>query len=102
MDALNQFFFRGYPDTAQHAPRHLAEQGLDQVEPGTMRGGERKAETPRYRLQVGLRFPRDMGRMIVQQQANRSLRGVGGIELMQEGNEITAFVAVADNFRHLA
>jgi len=54
MDALNQFFFRGYPDAPQHAPRHLAEEGLDQVEPGTMRGGEYKPETPRHRLQVGL------------------------------------------------
>ena len=33
MDAINQFLFAGDADTAQHAARHFAEHGLDDVEP---------------------------------------------------------------------
>ena len=40
--------------------------------------------------------------MIVQQQANHRPGGVAGIELLQEGNEVAAFVGLADDFDHLA
>jgi hypothetical protein len=60
---------------AQHGARCFGEKTLDEVEPGTVFGGEHKGEAAvRLSGQPGLGLPRDVRRVIVQDDLDRRLR----------------------------
>jgi hypothetical protein len=97
VDSLDEFLFALHPDLPEHAARHLAEPILHQIEPGTMLGNEDERKALRPTCQVALRLLRDMGGVIVQNQAQRRGGGIGRIQLFQELNEVLALVRLADN-----
>src|SRR5262249_58246416 len=77
-DALLQLVCRVDTDVAEYGARRFGEKTLDEVEPGTVFGGEHKGEAAvRLSGQPGLGLPRDMRRVIVQNDLDRR-RGWAG------------------------
>jgi hypothetical protein len=87
-DSLLEFGFRSHPDATQDRSRHLREEALDQVEPGTMLWREDEAEAALAlcgKPRVGL-F-RHACRMIVQNDLDRGIGRVGRVELLEKADE---------------
>ena len=76
MDAINEFLFGRDPDTAQHAARHSAEHGFNDVEPGAVFWREDEFEIGWVKTQPALCLFGNVRRVVVQQQANAGLRRV--------------------------
>src|SRR6059058_2348104 len=75
----------------------LGEEALDEVEPGAVLGRERKVEAAcRSRVEPGSGFPRDVCGMIVEDQLDRGAGRVGGIEKLEEFDELAAAMAISD------
>ena len=56
MDAIDQLLFAADSNTAEHASRHLAEQGFNDVQPRAMLGRKDKLKTLWVKFQPGLSF----------------------------------------------
>src|SRR5438046_8183638 len=96
-DALLEFVFRGHADVAQDRPGELGEEALDEVEPRAVLGRERKLEAPGSScVEPGSGFSRDVRGMIVEDQLDRGAGRIGGIEQLEEFDELAAAVAVPD------
>ena len=81
----------------------LGEEALDEVEPGAVLGRELKVEAAcRSCVEPGSGFPRDVCRMIVEDQLDRSAGRIGGIEKLEEFDELAAAVAISDERVDLA
>src|SRR6516165_8493355 len=88
MDTL-QFVCRVDTDVAEHGARRFGEKTLDEVEPGTVFGSEHKGEAAvRLSGQPGLGLPRDVRRVIVQNDLNRRCGWVGRVENFEELDEL--------------
>src|SRR5258707_15571 len=75
----------------------LGEESLDQVEPGAVLGREGKFETTvRLGGEPGLRLLGDVSRVIVEDQLDRGVGRIGGVEEFQELDELAAAMAVPD------
>ena len=86
-----------HPDLPEHAARHLAEHILHQIKPRTVLGNEDEQKALRPTRQVALRLLRDVGGVIVENEAQRRGRRIGGIQLFQELNEVLALMRLADD-----
>ena len=73
MDAVDEFLFGGDADLAQHGARHFTEEILHQIQPGSRAcRNEQNEVKPLWPCrQISLSLPRDVGRMVVQNQAQR-------------------------------
>lgn len=84
-DPLFEFGFRSHPDAAQDRARHLREEALDQVEPGAVLWREDEAEAA---LTLGgepfVGFLGHVRRMIVQDDLDRRIGRISGVELLGE------------------
>src|SRR5208282_4001081 len=81
----------------QEGTGELGEEALDQVEPGAVFGCESEREAAsRLSGKPSRRFLRDMGRMIVEDQLDRSIGRIGGVEKLQELDELAAAMAILD------
>ena len=82
---------------------NLEKEALDEVEPGAVLGreGEREA-TGWLDGKPGLGFFGDMRRMVVEDQLDRHVGRVSGIEKLEEFDELAAAVAVFDQSVDLA
>lgn len=84
-------------DVAEHRARHLGEEALDQIEPGAVLGRAHEGEPVR-----GLgRDPSfglfgDVGRVVVEDDFDRSVGRIGSIKLFEEAYELARAVAVFD------
>ena len=96
MDPIDQLLLGGDADASEHSTGHFAEQILHQVEPRTVRGHKYEYEALRHGVQIGTRFPGDMGGMVIQQQADLLVRRVLAVQLPEEADEVGALVRVAD------
>ena len=93
-DSLLELVFGGDPAVAQHGARHLREEALDEIEPGAVLRGEDEGEAP---LGLGgepsCGFLGNVGRVIVEDELDRGRRRIGGVELLQEGDELARTVS---------
>ena len=81
----------------------LGEEALDEVEPGAMLGREGELEAasracgrPRFS------FPRDMSRMIVEDELDGGTGGISDVEKLEEFDELSAAMAIPDKSVDLA
>ena len=81
---------------AQHRVGELGEEALDQVEPRAVlrREGELEA-SGRLGIEPGPGFLRDVRGVIVEDQLNRGVGRIGGIEKLEEFDELSAAMAVS-------
>ena len=88
---------------AQDGAGELREEALDQVEPGAVLGREGKVEAAwRPGVEPGSGFPRNVCGMIVEDQLDRGAGRIGGIEKLEEFDELAAAVALPDERVDLA
>ena len=81
----------------QDGAGELGEEALDEVEPGAVLGREGKVEAAcRSGVEPSSGFPRDVRGMIVEDQLDRGAGRIGGIEQLEEFDELTAAVAIFD------
>src|SRR5215813_12232569 len=100
-DALLQLVCGVDTDVAEHGAGCFGEKPLDEVEPGTVFGGEHKREAAvRLSGQPGLGLPRDMRRVIVQNDLDRRRRWVGRVENFEELDELATAMAILDERVH--
>src|SRR5512145_695465 len=95
-DAVLELFFGGDPDVTQHRAGEFGEEALDEVEPGAVGWREGELETARLCSEPSLGFFGDVGGMIVQDQPNRSVSRVGGIDELKELDELAAAMPLLD------
>src|ERR1019366_7702273 len=75
---------------------HLAEESFNDVEPGAVLGCEYVLESVRIYCQKGSRFFGDVLGMVVQDDPDRAIRRVPGIEVRQESFEFYAAMTAFD------
>ena len=81
----------------------LGKEALDEVEPGAVLGRERKVEAAcRSCVEPSSGFPRDVCGMIVEDQLDRGAGRIGGIEKLEEFDELAAAVVISDESVDLA
>ena len=97
VDAINQLLLARHADTTQHGPRHFAEHGFYDVEPGTMFGREHELESLRMQTQPSSCLFGNVRRVVVEQEANPGLRRIALIQFVQQGDEVHAGVVIADD-----
>ena len=96
-DAVLEFLFGCDADVSQDGAGKLGEEALDQVQPGAVRGREGELEAARRSSsEPGFCLLGDVGGMIVEDQTDRRMDRIGGIDELQKLDELTATVAVLD------
>ena len=96
-DPILEFLFGCDADMAQHGSRQLGEEALDEIEPGAVLGGEGELEATRGLLgEPSLGLLGDVRGMIVEDQLDRCVRRIGGVDQLEELDELAAAVAVLD------
>ncbi len=98
MDAVDEFLFASDPDAPQHAARHFAEHGFNDIEPRAMFWREDEFESVRVKTEPALRLFGNMRGVIVEQEANAGLERVDLVQFSQQHDEVCAGVPVPDNF----
>src|ERR1700731_79212 len=90
-------------DVAQHRAGELGEEALDEIEPGAVLGCEGEFEAAgRLIGEPNLGLLGDVCGMIVEDQLDRSMGRIGGIDELEEFDEFAAAVAVLDESVNLA
>src|SRR5208337_654229 len=88
---------------AQDRAGELGEEAFDEIEPGAVLGREDEFEAPGRLLgEPSLGLLGDVRGMIVEDQLNRRVGRIGGVEELEEFNEFAAAVAVLDESVDLA
>src|SRR5246127_5376199 len=88
---------------AQDGAGELREEAFDQVEPGAVLGREGKVEGAwRPGVEPGSGFPRNVCGMVVEDQLDRGAGRIGGIEKLEEFDELATAVAIPDERVDLA
>jgi hypothetical protein len=77
-DAVGEFLFGCDADVAQDGARELGEEAFDQVQPGAVLGRESELDATRSGGEPCIRLFGDVGGMIVEDQADRGVRRIGG------------------------
>ena len=94
-DAVLEFLFGCDADMAQHGAGELGEKALDEVEPGTMLGRESEFEAAGgLNGEPSLGLFGDVRRMIVEDQLDRRMGRIGGIEELEKFDEFATAMAV--------
>src|SRR5271157_4636817 len=102
-DAVLELLFGCDSDVAQDGAGELGEETLDEIEPGAVLGREDELEsTGRLLGEPSLGLFGDVRRMIVEDQLDRRMARIGGVEELEEFNEFAAAVAVLDEGVDLA
>ena len=101
-DAILEFLFGCDADVAQDGAGELGEEAFDQVQPGAVLGREGELEAARSGGEPCIRLFGDVGGMIVEDQADRRVRRIGGIDQLEKVDELAAAVAVLDQSMDLA
>jgi hypothetical protein len=83
MDAINQLLLAFDADTPQHAARHFAEHGFNDVQPGAMLRREDKLKSLRMKTEPALRLFGNVRRVVVKQEANAGLRRIALVKFTQ-------------------
>ena len=96
-DAILEFLFGCDTDMAQHRTGEFGEEALDEIEPGTVLGRESEFEAAgRLFGEPSLGLLGDVRRMIVEDQLDRRVGRIGGIDKLEEFDEFAAAVAILD------
>ena len=83
-DSLAQFLRRGDADVAEHGAGELGEEALDEIEPGAVLGREYEGEASFGSLgEPSPGFLGFVGGVIVENDLDRGLRRVGGVERLR-------------------
>jgi hypothetical protein len=96
-DAILEFLFGYDTDVTQDGTDEFGEEALDEIEPGAVLGSEGEFETVRGLLgepRPGLLG--DVCGMIVEDQLDRSVGWIGGVEKLEEFDEFAAAMAILD------
>ena len=102
-DAVLELLFGCDTNVAQDGAGELGEETLDEIEPGAVLGREGEFELTGRRLgEPSLGLLGDLRRMIVEDQLDRCVGRIRGIEELEELNEFAAAVAVLDEGVDLA
>ena len=102
-DSLFQFGLGCHPDMTEQRPRHLGEEAFDKIEPRAMLRREHKAEATLWLgRQPSLRLLRNVRGMIVEDQFDGGLSGIGGVEPLEEADELARAMTILDTGMHLA
>src|SRR5271166_301320 len=102
-DALLEFLFGCDSNVAQHGACELGEEALDEIEPGAVLGGEGEFEAAGGLLgEPSFGFLGNVRGMIVEDQLDRRMGRIGGVEKLEEFNEFAAAVTVLDQSVNLA
>ena len=96
-DAVLEFLLGCDADVAQHRAGELGEEALDEIEPGAMLGREYEFK-PAGRLigEPSLCLLGVVGGMIVEDQLDRRMGWISGIENPEKFNEFATAVAIPD------
>ena len=96
-DAILEFLFGGDTDVAQDRAGKLGKKALNEVEPGAVFGREGEFEAAdRSFGKPSLGLLGDVGGMIVEDQLDRCMGRIGGIEKFKEFDELAAAMAILD------
>ena len=96
-DAILEFLFGGDTDVAEHGAGELGKKALNEIEPGAVFRCEGEFEAPGgLPGKPGSGLLGDVGRMIVEDQFNRRMGRISGIEKLQEFDELAAAMAIPD------
>ena len=88
-DAVFEFLFGCDADVAQDGAGELGEEALDQVEPGAVLGREGEFEAARRSVgEPGFRLLGDVCGLIVEDQTDRRMSWIGGIDQLQKRDEL--------------
>ena len=102
-DAVLEFLFGCDADVAQHRAGELGEEALDEIEPGAVLGREGEFEAAdRLIGEPSLGLLGDVCGMIVKDQPDRRMGRIGGIDELEEFDELAAAMAVLDQGVNLA
>jgi hypothetical protein len=102
-DAVLEFLFGCDTDMAQHRAGELGEEAFDEIEPGAVLGREGELEAAgRLIGEPSLGLLGDVRGMIVEDQLDRRMSRIGGVEKLEEFDEFAAAVAVLDKGMNLA
>ena len=96
-DALLEFLFRCDADVAQDGAGKLGKEALDEIEPRAVLGREGEFEAASGLLgEPSFGFLGKVRGMIVEDQLDRRVGWIGGVEKLEEFDEFAAAVAVLD------
>ena len=96
-DAVLEFLFGCDADMAQDRAGELGEEAFHEIEPGTVLGGKNEFEAADRLVREPSRgLLRDVRGMIVEDQLDRRMGRIGGVEKLEEFNEFAASVAILD------
>ena len=99
-DAVLELLFGCDLDMSQNRAGELGEETLDEIKPGAVLGREDEFEAAGRLLgEPSLGLLGDVRRMIVEDQLDRRMGRIGGVEELEEFNEFAAAVAVLDEKR---
>ena len=102
-DAILEFLFGGDTDVANDGSGKLGKNALHEVEPGAMFWRESKFETADGLTgEPGSGLLGDVGGMIVEDQLDCRMGLIGGIEKLEEFDELAAAMAILDQGVNLA
>ena len=96
-DAILEFLFGCDADAAQDGAGELGKEALDEVQPGAVRGSEGEFEAARGLIgEPGFGLLGDVRGMFVEDQLDRSMGRIRGIEKLEEFDESAGAVAIPD------
>ena len=96
-DAVLEFLFGCDADVAQHRAGELGEEALHEIEPRAVLGSEGEFEAAGGLIgEPGFGFLGDVRGVIVEDQLDRGVGRIGGVEKLEEFDEFAAAVAVLD------
>jgi hypothetical protein len=102
-EGVLEFLFGGDADVAQDGAGEFGKEALDEIEPGAVLGCEREFEPVRGLAgEPGSGLFGDMRGMIVEDQLDRRVGRIGGVEKLEEFDEFAAAMAILDQRMDLA
>ena len=90
-DAILELLFGCHTDVAQDGSRELGKEALDEIEPRAVLGSEGEFEAPGGLIgEPGFGFFGDVRGVIVEDQLDRGVGRIGGVEKLEEFDEFAA------------
>jgi hypothetical protein len=90
-------------DVAEHGSRHFGEEAFHEVEPGAVFRREHEGEAALWlHGKPGLGLLGDMSGVVVEDQLDGGIRGIGCVKFLEESNELAGPMAILDAGVHLA